>query len=75
MRLHYRLSSFSNPRLLGAVGLSLALHLVLLYAPVVDFFGVVSLGLTGWDWVTGVFVPFLVANLCLVRLNDRLFVP
>ncbi|NLV01859.1 HAD-IC family P-type ATPase [Haloferax volcanii] len=75
VRLRYRLSPLSNPWLLGAVGLSLALHLVLLYTPVADLFGVVPLGLTEWGWVAGAFVPFLVANLCLVWLNDRLFAP
>ncbi|RDZ65317.1 haloacid dehalogenase [Haloferax sp. Atlit-12N] len=73
VRLRYRLSPLSNPWLLGAVGLSLALHLVLLYTPVADLFGVVPLGLTEWGWVAGAFVPFLAANLCLVWLNDRLF--
>ncbi|WP_089778735.1 cation-translocating P-type ATPase [Haloferax massiliensis] len=73
VRLRYRLSPRSNPWLLGAVGLSLALHLVLLYTPVADLFGVVPLGLTEWGWVAGAFVPFLAANLCLVWLNDRLF--
>ncbi|ELZ59464.1 MULTISPECIES: cation-transporting P-type ATPase [unclassified Haloferax] len=75
VRLRYRLSPLSNPWLLGAVGLSLALHLVLLYTPVADLFGVVPLGLTEWGWVAGAFVPFLVANVCLVWLNDRLFAP
>ncbi|WP_188424002.1 cation-translocating P-type ATPase [Haloferax sulfurifontis] len=75
VRLRYRLSPLSNPWLLGAVGLSLALHLVLLYTPVADLFGVVPLGLTEWGWVAGAFVPFLAANLCLVWLNDRLFAP
>ncbi|WP_042663478.1 cation-transporting P-type ATPase [Haloferax sp. ATB1] len=73
VRLRYRLSPLSNPWLLGAVGLSLALHLVLLYTPAADLFGVVPLGLTEWGWVAGAFVPFLAANLCLVWLNDRLF--
>mgnify|MGYP000675237723 CR=1 FL=1 len=75
VRLRYRLSPLSNPWLLGAVGLSLALHLVLLYTPVADLFGVVPLGLTEWGWVAGAFAPFLAANLCLVWLNDRLFTP
>ncbi len=75
VRLRYRLSPLSNPWLLGAVGLSLALHLALLYTPVADLFGVVPLGLTEWGWVAGAFVPFLAANLCLVWLNDRLFAP
>ncbi|ELZ73259.1 cation-transporting ATPase [Haloferax prahovense DSM 18310] len=75
VRLRYRLSPLSNPWLLGAVGLSLALHLVLLYTPVADLFGVVPLGLTEWGWVAGAFVPFLAANLWLVWLNDRLFAP
>ncbi|ELZ91642.1 Ca2+-transporting ATPase [Haloferax mucosum ATCC BAA-1512] len=73
VRLRYRLSPTSNPWLLGAVGLSLALQLVLLYTPAASIFGVVPLGLEAWGWIAGAFVPFLVANLLLVRLNDRVF--
>ncbi|AFK18654.1 Ca2+-transporting ATPase [Haloferax mediterranei ATCC 33500] len=73
VRLRYRLSPFSNPWLLGAVGLSLALHLMLLYTPVSTLFGVVPLGLEAWGWIAGAFVPFLVANLLLVWVNDRVF--
>ncbi|KAB1196849.1 MULTISPECIES: cation-transporting P-type ATPase [Haloferax] len=73
VRLRYRLSVLSNPWLLAAVGLSLALHLVLLYTPLAALFGVVPLGLREWGWIVGAFVPFLLANLVLVWVNDRAF--
>ncbi len=73
VRLRYRLSVFSNPWLLAAVGLSLTLHLLLLYTPLSALFGVVPLGLREWGWVAGAFVPFLLANLVLVWVNDRVF--
>ncbi|WP_411962832.1 cation-translocating P-type ATPase [Haloferax sp. YSMS24] len=73
VRLRYRLSVLSNPWLLAAVGLSLSLHLLLLYTPLSDLFGVVPLGLREWGWIAGAFVPFLAANLLLVWVNDRVF--
>lgn len=75
MRLRYRLLPLSNPWPPGAVELLLALHLVLLCTPAADLFGIVPFGLTKWSWTTGAFVPFLVADLCLMWLNDRLFAP
>ncbi|ELZ85515.1 Ca2+-transporting ATPase [Haloferax elongans ATCC BAA-1513] len=73
VRLRYRLSVLSNPWLVGAVGLSLALHMLLLYTPIAGVFGVVPLGLREWGWVAGAFVPFLLANLVVFRVNEWLF--
>ncbi|UVE49116.1 cation-transporting P-type ATPase [Haloferax larsenii] len=73
VRLRYRLSVLSNLWLVGAVGLSLALHMLLLYTPIAGAFGVVPLGLREWGWVAGAFVPFLLANLVVFRVNEWLF--
>ncbi|WP_396610247.1 cation-translocating P-type ATPase [Haloferax sp. S1W] len=73
VRLRYHLSVFSNRWLLDAVALSLALHMLLLYTPIAELFGVVPLGLREWGWITGAFALFLLSNLAVVRLNDWLF--
>jgi Ca2+-transporting ATPase len=73
VRSRYGLSPWSNPWLIGAVSLSLGLHLAVLYTPLAGFFGVVPLTLGEWGWVGVAFVAFLVANLLAATALDRLY--
>ena len=52
IRMHYKLSLFSNKFLLGAITLSLALQVMILYVPIfIHYFEVVSLGMLDWLWI------------------------
>jgi len=72
VRSRYDLSPWSNRWLVGAVGLSLALHLAVLYTPLGGVFGVVPLTLREWGWVGVAFGAFLVVNVASAALLDRL---
>ncbi|WP_135854277.1 cation-translocating P-type ATPase [Halorussus salinus] len=59
IRSRYDLSALSNRWLLGAIGLTLALQLAILYTPVREAFGVVALELASWSWIAVGFVAFV----------------
>ncbi len=51
IRDEYKLGVFSNKLLVGAVGLSLALQLLVIYTPLNKVFKVVPLGVLDWVWL------------------------
>ncbi|WP_323675951.1 cation-translocating P-type ATPase [Halorubellus sp. PRR65] len=59
IRSRYDLSPLSNPWLVAAVILSLALQLAVLYTPLRGFFSVVAPSLTHWTWIGGAFLAFV----------------
>ena len=63
----------SNLWLVAAIGVSLLVHLTVLYTPLRDFFQVVPLSLTDWGWIAIGFVVFLVLNVVVARVNGRIF--
>ncbi|WP_136716535.1 cation-translocating P-type ATPase [Halorientalis salina] len=63
----------SNLWLVGAIGVSLLVHLAVLYTPLHDFFEVVPLTLVEWGWIAIGFVVFLLLNVVIAALNTRLF--
>ncbi|MFB6179230.1 MAG: cation-translocating P-type ATPase [Halorientalis sp.] len=72
IRSRYGKSLLSNPWLVGAVGLTLVLQLLVLYSPLAGLFGVVPLSIETWTWLGGAFVIFVVLNYLLVLVLDRL---
>jgi Ca2+-transporting ATPase len=73
IRSRYDLSLLSNRWLVGAVALTLALQLAVLYTPASDYFAVTPPSPTGWAWLGVAFVAFLALNLALSALLDRVF--
>ncbi len=73
IRSRYDQSLRSNPWLVGAIGVSLLVHLAVLYTPLHDFFQVVPLSLVEWGWISAGFVMFLLLNVASSALNSRLF--
>ena len=75
IRSRYDLSVLSNRWLLGAIGLTLALQLAILYTPIREAFGVVALELASWSWIAVGFVAFvalaLVGRVGLGRVFDE----
>jgi Ca2+-transporting ATPase len=63
----------SNPWLVAAIGLSLALQLAVLYTPLNAFFEVVPVSPRGWAWIAAAFVAFLALNLVAAAALDRAF--
>jgi Ca2+-transporting ATPase len=63
----------SNLWLVGAIGVSLLVQLAVLYTPLNDFFQVVPLTLVEWGWIAIGFVVFLLFNVVVSRLNNRVF--
>ncbi|MFD1587637.1 cation-translocating P-type ATPase [Halorientalis brevis] len=72
IRRRYGKSLRSNPWLVGAVVLTLALQLLVLYTPLAGLFDVVPLPLDEWLWLAGAFAAFVVLNYLLVLALDRL---
>jgi Ca2+-transporting ATPase len=71
IRSRYDLSPLSNPWLVGAVGLSLALHLAVLYTPLREFFSIVAPTVQHWTWIGGAFVAFVALALAVEALVER----
>jgi Ca2+-transporting ATPase len=58
-------SPFGNPWLLGAIGISLGLHMILLYTPMATLFKVVPMPLGAWGVVLGAtIVGFIFFEVC-----------
>jgi Ca2+-transporting ATPase len=72
VRRRYGLAVGSNPWLVGAVALTLALHLVVLYTPASAVFGVEPLPPGSWVGVGVAFLAFLAYNLGASAALDRL---
>jgi Ca2+-transporting ATPase len=75
IRLHERAPLLANRWLLIAVGVSLALQLVLLYSPIGGLFGAVPLDLQAWAVIAAGLVVGLPAALGLTALVRRWFGP
>ncbi|MFC7203292.1 cation-translocating P-type ATPase [Haloferax namakaokahaiae] len=73
IRSRYDLSLFSNPWLVGAIALTLAVQLLVLYTPLNLFFGILPLSLVDWSVIGVGFVVFLGLNVGVDFLFDRLF--
>ncbi|MDY6768869.1 MAG: cation-transporting P-type ATPase [Candidatus Nanohaloarchaea archaeon] len=71
IRSRYNLSPWSNRWLIGAVGMSLVLQLLVLYTPLNAFFDVVPLGSTAWLQLAAGFTAFLVLNRVMAAGLDR----
>ena len=75
IRARYDLSILSNRWLIGAIGVTLLLQLLVLYTPLNEFFAVRPLSVDEWIWIGAAFVGFLVLNLGTSELLDRMFTP
>jgi Ca2+-transporting ATPase len=73
IRSRYDQSLRSNLWLVSAIGVSLLVHLAVLYTPLHDFFQVVPLTLDEWGWIAVGFVVFLLLNVVVSALNSRIF--
>ncbi|WP_049912864.1 cation-translocating P-type ATPase [Halococcus thailandensis] len=73
IRSRYDQTLRSNLWLVGAIGVSLLVHLAVLYTPLHDFFQVVPLAPVEWVWIVVGFVVFLLLNVVVSRLNTRVF--
>jgi len=73
IRSRYGLSLRSNPWLLGAIGLTIVLQLLVLYTPLAGLFEVLPPTPVEWAWIGAGFVVFLALNVVASRLLDRLF--
>ncbi|WP_433634534.1 cation-translocating P-type ATPase [Halomicrococcus sp. NG-SE-24] len=71
IRSRYDQEFFSNRWLVGAILVTLALQLLVLYTPLHVFFDVVPLSRRGWTWIGVAFLAFLVADALVSRLYDR----
>ncbi|MFC7116456.1 HAD-IC family P-type ATPase [Natronoarchaeum sp. GCM10025703] len=73
IRSRYDQTLRSNLWLVGAIGVSLLVHLAVLYTPLHEFYQVVPLTLLEWGWIAVGFVVFLLLNVVLSVLNSRIF--
>jgi Ca2+-transporting ATPase len=73
IRSRYDQTLRSNLWLVGAIGVSLLVHLAVLYTPLHDFFQVVPLAPVEWVWIAVGFVVLLLLNVVVSRLNTRIF--
>jgi Ca2+-transporting ATPase len=71
IRSRYDLSIASNPWLVGAIGVTLALQLAVLYTPLNLFFDVRALSPTEWTWIGVAFLAFLALNVASSVVLDR----
>ncbi len=74
IRREYRVPLFSNGWLIIALLSSVALHLLVLYTPLQEFFKTTSLGLTHWVYLfamTGVVMLFTVILMRIMRLIKK----
>jgi Ca2+-transporting ATPase len=62
----------SNRWLVGAIGVSLLVHITVLYTPLHDVFQVVPLTLVEWGLIAAGFVVFLLLNVVVSASNNRL---
>ncbi|MFC6942461.1 cation-translocating P-type ATPase [Salinirubellus sp. GCM10025818] len=75
IRARYDLSILSNRWLIGSIGITLLLQLLVLYTPLNEFFAVRPLSVDEWTWIGAAFVGFLVLNLGTSEVLDRVFAP
>ncbi|MFC6954530.1 cation-transporting P-type ATPase [Halorubellus litoreus] len=71
IRSRYDLSPLSNPWLVAAVALSLALQLAVLYTPLREFFSVIAPTLEHWTWIGGAFIAFVALAVATETLVER----
>ncbi|MFB6130558.1 MAG: cation-translocating P-type ATPase [Salinigranum sp.] len=73
IRSRFGQSVASNPWLVGAVGLSFLLQLLVVYTPLNAYFDVFPLGLPDWGLIAAAFVGFVLLNAGLEAVYDRVF--
>ena len=73
IRSRYDQGILSNPWLVVAILVTLALQLLVLYTPLNQLFDVVAVSVTGWAWIGAAFLAFLVSHILVVALYDRVF--
>ena len=73
IRSRYSQSLMSNKWLVGALGSSFALQLLVLYTPLREYFGTALLGLNMWSFIGIATAGFLALSFGLSQLFDRLF--
>lgn len=71
IRIQEKLTWFSNKWLLGALGLSAAVHLFILYSPLNTTFSVVPLSLESWGLIAGGVVIGYILATWIATLIDR----
>ncbi|MBX0297818.1 calcium-translocating P-type ATPase, PMCA-type [Haloarcula nitratireducens] len=71
IRSRYGLSLLSNRWLIGAIAMTLLLQLLVLYTPLNEFFAVQPPSIEEWVWIGIAFIGFLVLNLGMSELLDR----
>ena len=70
IRAHYHLTIFSNRYLLAAIGISLALQMILLYVPfLAETFAIVPLGLLDWAWIVAAALGIIGVNTLLHKVR------
>ncbi len=77
VRSSYKVGMWSNKWLLGAVGLSVLLQLVVIYSPLSIFFKTVPLDLTMWGYIglisVGVYVIGTVSNYLVKKITHEVY--
>ncbi len=73
IRHRYGLGVTSNPWLIAAVAVALALQMVVLYTPVAVFFDVTPLGLEHWGRIGVSLAAFIALMAVFVKVQDRFF--
>ncbi|MDY6777579.1 MAG: cation-transporting P-type ATPase [Candidatus Nanohaloarchaea archaeon] len=73
IRQRYDNSILSNKLLVGAVGLSMLLQLLVVYSPLNTVFGIVPISLVGWLEIGATFLAFVGLSLVLMKLEDWYF--
>lgn len=71
IRRDYNLSLFCNRYLLFGIGFAFISHLVVLYSPVSNYFGVVPLGLEHWGYIATGLGVFMVLEIVFTRFLYR----
>jgi len=70
IRAHYHLTIFSNRYLLAAIGISLALQMILLYVPfLAETFAIVPLGLLDWAWIVAAALGIIGVNTLIHKIR------
>lgn len=73
IRQRYDQSLLSNKWLIGALGGSLLLQLMVVYTPLSRYFGTYRVGMEGWTWMIASVLGFLVLTFGMIKAFDLVF--
>jgi len=73
IRQRYRQSIFSNNWLLGALGSSFLLHLVVIYTPLRNYFETYIIGMNGWGMIGAAVIVFITLTYGMMKVFDYVF--